>query len=169
MIVLGLDLSLRATGIVVVPVGWGLDFKNVYASHAGLSVPKKSPPSQYAKRLILIRDTVRSVVRSYKPTIAVIENYAFGAVWSACEIGELGGVIKTMLHEEKIPFQLVMPSSARRLLGKQPKAGSKEWAAAKLYAAGAPRLWTDAELDAFVVANWHLAEHGAALILTEAA
>ena len=139
---------------------------------------------------------IRGVVKSYGPTHAAIENYSFSSPFGREVLAELGGVVKLELAELRVPFDLVPPASARRLLGRQPayprkkkakrrgkgklvepapaalvleperpKIDPKVWAHQKLYAAGAPHHWTEAELDAFLVANWKLADFGAALII----
>jgi hypothetical protein len=82
-------------------------------------------------------------------------------------IGELGGVVKVALYEHGCAIETIMPASARKLLGKQPRKGSKLWSAQKIYDAGAPKTWSLDHVDAFVVANFYLAGVGGDAIMME--
>ena len=104
---IGLDLSLTGSGVVVL-------------RHHGVAVRRtlKNRLRGY-ERLAWIRDRVAEVVReaqeaSRLPVVAVIEGYAFGAAHKAHDIGELGGVVRTMLFEDGVPFALVPPPTLKK-------------------------------------------------------
>lgn len=94
--VLGLDLSLTATGIAT-PDGELV----VYSS--GLRGPA---------RLAAIRDHI--LTHTDHIDLVVIEGYAFGRPNNAAALGELGGVIRTALHEHHIPYVDVPPASVKK-------------------------------------------------------
>ncbi len=170
--VLGLDLSLRATGIAVVPARWALDWRRVVVGKTGSPLAKDASEVERARRLIATRDAIADVVRAHKCRVVVLEQYAFSAMASqAHALGELGGVVKTFLVELGLEVHVVSPGPARKLLGKAPSKDVKTWAHQKLYSAGAPKFWTGDQLDAFVVANYHLSSIGgdALMIPAEAA
>lgn len=170
-VVLGLDLSLRATGIVAVPVRWGLDWSRIAVAKAGAPLPKEASEHERARRLADSRDIITAFARKHDCSMAVVEQYAFTARDSqAHALGELGGVVKVALCELGLGVHVVSPASARRLLGKAPRKDVKIWTHQQLYAAGAPKAWTADQLDAFLIANYHLSGIGGdALMLAEAA
>lgn len=169
--VLGLDLSLTATGIVVAPYRWGLDWGRIEVAKAGFSLKQDASELERANRLRAIVRQVVQVVVDFKPTVAVLEQYAFSSQASqAHALGELGGAVKVQLVQMGVQLSVVPPASARKLLGKAPRKDVKTWAHQRLYAAGAPKWWTGDQLDAFVVANYFLSGAGGdAVILAEAA
>ncbi len=104
---IGLDLSLTGSGVVVL-------------RHHGVAVRRtlKNRMRGY-ERLAWCRDGVAEGVReaqeaSRLPVGAVVEGYAFGAAHKAHDIGELGGVVRTMLFEGGVPFALVPPPTLKK-------------------------------------------------------
>lgn len=104
--VVGIDLSLRATGIA-------------YANGATVTVDARKLAG--AERLIVIRDAVRAAfdVEEWAPDLVVVEGYAFGRPNQAHQIGELGGVVRVALHEECEEFPhmgwaIVPPAKLKR-------------------------------------------------------
>jgi hypothetical protein len=57
---------------------------------------------------------VRSLMRSWKPDLVVIEGYAMGAKGLIFNIAENTGVLKQILWEEKIPFITPAPTSVKK-------------------------------------------------------
>ena len=176
MVVGGFDLSLTATGMVAVPERWGggvrqEDWSRIAVAKAGHGLRKDAPERERVARLEDIETAILAFVAEQKVKVAVIEQYAFTSMLShAHALGELGGVVKVALQRAGVEIAVVSPASARKCLGKQPRAQAKVWAQQRLYRAGAPKSWTEDQLDAFVIANHHLAENGGdAVIIPEAA
>lgn len=103
---IGLDLSLTGSGVVVL-------------RHHGVAVRRtlKNRLRGY-ERLAWIRDRVAEVVReaqeaSRLPVVAVIEAMP-SAPPIKHDIGELGGVVRTMLFEDGVPFALVPPPTLKK-------------------------------------------------------
>ena len=91
---LGLDLSLTSTG---------------YSYDDNCEII--SVNSTGAKRLIEISESIGNLIVEFKIQAAIIEGYAFSSRKSqAHSIGELGGVVRVMLHRMEIPFVEIPPT-----------------------------------------------------------
>jgi crossover junction endodeoxyribonuclease RuvC len=100
-VVLGLDMSLTATGYAIHDgTGWG---------YGTINSKLKGEP-----RLIEIRELVRSRIDDFRPDLVLVEGYAFGRPNQAHQIGELGGVIRVMLHEHDVRWVEVPPKSVKK-------------------------------------------------------
>lgn len=97
MTILGLDLSLTQSGYCF--------YDNDKNTH---TVGVIKPKMRGIARLSFVRDELRGLLISNKPDIVFIEGYAFGAKFKSAQIGELGGVLKTYLFNNEIPF-LILP------------------------------------------------------------
>lgn len=114
--VLGLDISLTGTGVVVV----NSEFKILSQS----LVESKPMPDRF-KRFHGIVDSIFSDVRKASPVLVVIEGYAYGARGqSVFDIAELSGIIKKKLWDLKINFVEVPPTQLKKFItgkGSAPK------------------------------------------------
>jgi crossover junction endodeoxyribonuclease RuvC len=97
--IVGIDASLTSTGIVVLNEGY------VYTD----TIQRKSTG---VERLIEIRELVRLAVSG--ADLVAIEGYAFARPNQAHQIGELGGVLRVMFHEEKIKYIEAAPSAVKK-------------------------------------------------------
>lgn len=94
--IVGLDLSLRATG---------------YADENGAIVV--STKLRGMERLA----SLRTILTRYPADLVILEDYAFSrADAHAHALGELGGVVKLALHEAGVPTVLVGPSALKKWL-----------------------------------------------------
>jgi len=138
---LGLDLSLRHTGIAIVN-----EEKFVKSEIIDCSVLRGM------ERIKVIRETIKKVLEEYKPELTAIENYAFGCRGRAVfNLGELGGVIRFTLYSLKIPYIEIAPMTAKKFLtGK----GNAEKNQMLMYALKNYKLEfdNDNECDAFALA-----------------
>jgi crossover junction endodeoxyribonuclease RuvC len=106
--VLGLDISLCGTGVVVV------DMTNTILSR---SLVTSSPMPDRFKRFHGIIDSIFSDIRKYSPSLIVIEGYAYGARGQAVfDIAELSGIIKKKLWDLKLNFVEVPPTSVKKFI-----------------------------------------------------
>ena len=107
MNILGLDLSLRNTGWVVLT-----DEGKLKAS--GVIKSKK----RGVERLCEISyNFYGTIIIPHEPEIAVIEGYAFGIRHGmSFSIGELGGIIKKNLFESDISYYTVAPPSLKKFI-----------------------------------------------------
>jgi len=99
LMVVGLDLSLTATG---------------YAPSIGLwGVLKPAKSLSGAARLDMIERLVMTLMEP-APDLVVIEGYAYGRPNQAAHIGELGGVIRLALHRAGHVFVDVPPANLKK-------------------------------------------------------
>ena len=107
--IIGIDPSLTETGVVV------LDDTGSIVEAIGL----KSKKLRGMERLVWIREQVKSRLTQNKPTIVVIEGYSFGSRGRAIfNLGELGGVLRVLLHDLGIKYVEVPPTVLKKFLGK---------------------------------------------------
>jgi len=166
--VVGLDLSLRRTGMCYIPPDWD-------GSRLGLvttSIPTEREKAAYGKphilarieseRQLMIADQVIRFVNKTKARDVCVENYAFSTVKdkqgrpvqssSITKLGELGGCVKTqVLLACKIPVVPIAGNTARKFLtGGLKKGGQKKQVERFLKQHD---IWfdNDDEMDGFVV------------------
>ena len=165
---MGLDLSLRATGMAVVPTSWALDWSCVDVYHCGYELETTATVAEQLERLSHISIEVLAFAEEHNVTHVFVEEYAFSRVAArAFSIGELGGVVKLDMMRRGLIPSVVNATAARSVLGKFSGKGQKNQCRAVLTSMGCPRSWTEDEVDAFVAANWGLSELGGAGILVE--
>jgi len=113
--ILGLDLSLTHTGVVVLD----LDGDNP------VMVDVIKPKTNKEIRLVEIRDKVNDFVTRCNPTLIVLEGYSFASQGRAVyDIGEMGGVVRVHLYESKRRYMVVPPHSLKKFVtqkGNSPK------------------------------------------------
>lgn len=169
-IAMGLDLSLRGTGLVVVrgadvlrsrrlatePIPDGAVGKG---GSSGLRVQAKSGSKVYRGDIEeCIEYVARRVITSYKkfsPDIVVLENYAFSAHSRALSsLHEVGGVVKNYLHRIEAPWVVVTPNEVKKLATGNGNANKAEMLIASRRAGHDFR--NSDEADAYWCAQWGL-------------
>ena len=95
MLVIGIDLSLTATGIA-------------FAEGPALLKPGKL---RGMARLAWLRDEILNLIPDC--AIVAIEGYAYGSHSSSYDLGELGGVVRLALHEAGIVYVDVPPATIK--------------------------------------------------------
>lgn len=139
MIVIGLDLSLRATGVGL-PSG---DTTVLSSKHKGI------------ERILDLRSQFRDLFRasldgSPIPGLVVIEDYAFSSPRGshAHELGELGGAIKVLLTEADVAWVTVLPNLLKKFATGRGNADKTAMAVAAVKANG-HEFRDDNECDAW--------------------
>lgn len=103
-VICGVDPSLQKTGVII------LNSKGEII-HEALVKPKKL---KGIARLVFIRDEVLSILKKFGVTVVAIEGYSFGSRGRATfSLGELGGVLRVGLLDNKYDFFDVSPSSLK--------------------------------------------------------
>lgn len=165
MNVVGLDLSLTATGVATV-------------TRTEVLRPKATGP----ERLAWIRDAVldRCRVHLYRggyapdstdPDVAdlvVLEGYAYGRPNQAHQIGELGGVIRVALWEARVPYVEVPPAVLKKYATGHGNAGKGEVMASAIRRLGYEGH-DDNEADADWLRTMALDHYGLSRIILPAA
>lgn len=145
MYFLGLDLSLRATGVCLMDeMG---DFKVRTIDSGELNG---------AERLIyvenMLKDFLPSEAKVDRP-IAAIEGYSFSSKFSrAHATGELGGVIRRYLHIQMIKYYQVAPLTLKKFITGKGK-GEKNKVMLEAYKKWGVSFENDNEVDAYGLAR----------------
>lgn len=101
---IGIDPSLNATGLA-----W-VDTDGTLSTHR---IEVKS--LRRTSRLVYVREALRPYLEG--KSLAVYEDYAFGAKGSSVfQIGEMGGVLKTLCYDMGLDVLLVPPSSLKMFI-----------------------------------------------------
>ena len=166
--VLGIDLSLTACGVCVLPDNWAAggvcDWSAVRTCTFGRALPKDATETERAKRLEYLTDCVANCALDLSADVAVFEQYAFnqrGAQGRA--VAEAGGCMRLELHRHGFELHVVVVTAARKtFLGELPRSKDTQKPAvqAQLRDMGAPFWRRPDECDAFVIANHFLSEQG---------
>lgn len=98
--VLGLDLSLTATG-----VAWPNGASSIMAP------PKKMTG---VERLAWFRYVIGESLENPRPDLVVVEGYSFGTPNNAHHAGELGGVVQLALYDANVAYVLIAPGSLKK-------------------------------------------------------
>lgn len=142
MVVLGLDPSLTGTGLSVV------DNDNLLFSECYKPKNKKGP-----QRLIEICHKISEVIDAYQPELICLEGYSFGSRGRALfQIGELGGLIRVMLHKTGIKWLEITPSQVKKFATGMGNCG-KDIILQQVYRRWGMEFKTSDEADAFVLAK----------------
>lgn len=109
--VIGLDLSLNATGVATPDRTFT----------TGGKLPKDAPDMLRCERIAAIRDVVYEAAYHAAPEgrfgvadLVVMEGFSFGSPQGATEAGGLGWAVRVALHEAGIPFAVVPPTTLKK-------------------------------------------------------
>jgi len=107
--IIGIDPGLASTGWGVVDCAGG---RVCYVSHGHIQTTAGCPQ---AERLFSIMESLRSVLDTYQPAEAAIENLYFGKnVSSAIPVAEARGVIFAALAERGLPVVEFRPNAIKQ-------------------------------------------------------
>jgi Holliday junction resolvasome RuvABC endonuclease subunit len=156
--VVGLDLSLRRTAWLAVPLSWRRDWGQIVT---GVIEPGAS--AREVERLATIWTSIeplRELVDT-SDAYAYVESAAFNKYRSHA-VGELHGIVKLALYQDGFDVRIANMTQARKLLlGHVPATGkAKSEVVAAWKAAGAPFVPDNDLCDAMTCANWGLSELG---------
>lgn len=149
MNVIGLDLSLTGTGLVVLDI----------AGHV-LDAMTISSKLRDMERLAFIRSTIGKVFSNYEPGLACIEGYSMGSrAGQLASIGELGGVVKLLLHRNNFPYQIVAPTQLKKFATGKGN-GAKDEVMMHVYKRWGWEAKDNNQADAYVLARIALSLEG---------
>lgn len=146
--VVGLDLSLRATGI----------------STADATVVYEPKGLTGVERLAAIRD----VILALSADLFVVESYSFGSGNQAHQLGELGGVVRLALWEAAIPYVDVPPARLKKAAAGRGNATKSDMRAELIKRVGID-IRDDNRVDAFFLRAMALEHYGAPMFKMPAA
>lgn len=146
MSVIGLDLSLGSTGYCVL----GED-KFIFAS--GVIKPKDMSG---IIRLEFIANKIQDLIFTTPPRKVGLEGYAFSAHAAyAHELGELGGIVKLLLHRSKIQCDIVGPTKLKKYVTGKGNSKKNEMLLG-VYKKWGVSFSDDNAADAYSIARWAL-------------
>lgn len=166
------EVSLALPG----PVGWPtlpLRILGVDPSLTNTAVvwPDKSgvcihPPDGLvgAGRLYYLSQAFRHIVGSFRPHMVMLEGYSFGSVGRLADLGEWGGLIRTILYEHQALYTVVPPIKLKEyILGKTKRGDGKTVMVSALSAMTGQRFRHDDEADAYALVAlgqaWYNKDH----------
>jgi len=97
MAFLGIDQSLTGTGICILS-----DAGDLVASATVTTDDLRD-----GERLVYIKTAVANFLAGVE--FATLEGYSYDSVGRVFELGEIGGVLKVLLHEHHVPYVVVAP------------------------------------------------------------
>ena len=101
---LGIDQSLLSSGVAVITATQETEY-------VGCIETKKLSG---APRLACIRNALLGVIGGTPGiSFAALEGYSMASTHRALDLGELGGIVRLVLHDEGIPFVVVPPKSLK--------------------------------------------------------
>ena len=108
--IMGLDLSLTATGIVVLKEG------TVITKRLVKTKPQGNLPLDEIERLLGIKEEIRKEIKTYEPELILIENLAFMArnTTALVQLAGLNYMVREMLAISRTPFVMVAPSTLKK-------------------------------------------------------
>lgn len=143
MCYLGVDQSLRSTGVSVVDEKACVRFR-------GTIQPGKRAGTV---RLAYIRDSLRGILGGQQGLLsAAIEGYSMDSLNRPFDLGEVGGLVRLVLHDAQLPFVVVSPATLKLFVAGRGYATKEQMQQAVL------KLWgvdfsQDDECDAFGLAQ----------------
>ena len=119
--IIGIDPGLAATG-------WGVvDCSNGRIRHIDHGYIKTQADQSRAERLFFILESIRSILDTYHPAEAAVENLYFGRnVSSAIPVAEARGVISAALAERGLPVREFQPNTIKQGVAGVASAGKKQ-------------------------------------------
>lgn len=121
MLYLGIDQSLNSTGVALYAPLVDKPVELTVIQPAGL---RDGP------RLALIRSQLARILEGRRITQAAMEAYSYGSVGKVFELGEVGGVIKCLLAELKVPLVTAAPTQLKKFVAKNSSADKAQMSAA---------------------------------------
>ena len=98
---MGIDLSLNSTGVVTLG-------PELYAE------TKIKPDARGVVRLTEIEADLKKEIICYEPDIICLEDYSYASANQSHQIGELGGVIRVLLHLLMVNWRVVSPAQVKK-------------------------------------------------------
>jgi len=109
MFFLGIDQSLTSSGVCVLEEG--ADIPRYLTN-----IP--TGKQRGGERLNTIFTEILYAVNRWKPEVAAMEGYSFDSVHRAFDLGEVGGIVRLVLHQSTVPVLTVAPTQVKKFAGK---------------------------------------------------
>lgn len=147
-IVIGLDLSLRATGVVVLENGL-----TIHSDCIGFALGRDATGREKIERLVWLVERIAEIVTRFSPRRVAIEGPAFNVRGAQYDLGEIAGSVKVDLFKtHSIVADVVPPTTARKSVFGKGNLAKKQ--VIEMLAREGITFRTFDEADAYVVAMW---------------
>lgn len=113
---LGIDQALGKTGVAVLDQDGGLAHLSVISTGKLREV----------ERLAHIRDRLKSTVDLYVVKQACLEGYSYESTGRTFDLGEVGGLVRLLLFDSSVPFEVVAPAQLKKFAGCSPQADKEK-------------------------------------------
>lgn len=100
---LGIDPSLTSTGLA-------------YLDRSGLTVRRLRPKLSGPARLAWLDRQLALVLDEWRPTLVMIEGYAYSKGNSAHQIGEWGGLVRLRLYRSRVSWYVATPQQLKKFV-----------------------------------------------------
>jgi Holliday junction resolvasome RuvABC endonuclease subunit len=115
VIICAIDPSISSTGIAIIEYTQDLGFKLLDKCTL---LNKKALPDRWKKKEITfelfeyyLKDKIQNI------DFFVIENYSYGSVGYLSDAGEMVGLFKHYIWQHKVAFDVIAPSTVKRIIG----------------------------------------------------
>ena len=116
MIVMALDPSLRATGVVIFDTDVGIIHTETIRTEKAAKKRQLRVADDDFQRMALVATELSKVINSYKPAMVVFETPVGGAKSSraAISMGMIRGVLAGILAVRMLPYELYLPMECKK-------------------------------------------------------
>lgn len=146
-VVMGIDPSLTSTGLVVLSNSELISSETIGIKEKGIA------------RLLELQNILEGRLFTYKPDLVVIEGYAFARSNQAHQMGELGGMIRMLLTQKRVPWIEVAPTQVKKFATGKGNA-AKDLILMNVYKRWGVEFDSNDIADAYVLARIGLAVSG---------
>jgi crossover junction endodeoxyribonuclease RuvC len=146
---LGLDLSLCGTGVVIIDSDGNYTEKLIKSNP-----PKIKNPTTEVRRLMKIRDEIKSAIMTERIEIATIEGISYMSKnsTSTSQLSGLNYMVREMLMKIGIPFVIVAPTSLKKFATGKGNCG-KDVMMLEIYKRWGVSILNDNVADAYALAR----------------
>ena len=122
---LAIDPSISKTGIAILRCSGDKKYEVEYLT--SISTGTLKFPDKFAKKLAMCElFTFALQDRILDVSFAVFENYSFGSNGHLADLGEMNGLFKNFLSNHDMFFDVIPPSSVKKIVSGSGKASKKE-------------------------------------------
>jgi len=127
MIILGIDPGTATTGYGAIKIFSKNSKKNKTLECLNFGCIKTKPKDNFPKRLLILSQEIRKLVKTHKPQIAAIESlFFFKNQKTVIRVSEATGVIILTLEKMKIPIVEYSPLQVKKFLTQNGRAEKKD-------------------------------------------
>lgn len=173
-VVMGVDVSERAMGLVALPWDWDLNWSRVVRHTCGVELHNNATSEQHVGRIQTLVQQGFIFAQRNKVTDVWFEGYQFTPSFGNAQRqalnarslrleAEVAGALKVVLYNKLglVSEDAPLSSARKMVLGKLPRSGAKTLIHATVHSfSSVIDGWTGDEIDAWVAANYGIGQIG---------